>query len=343
MEARKLRIIKPGPFATVQDLGRKGFQRFGVPASGAADPYALKVANKLVGNPDGTAAIEFTLGGLEVEFLCEASFAVSGADVPITLDGISLEPRRNHQVRAGSVMKAGMAEHGVRAYLAVAGGIDVPEVLGSRSTYSKAGLGGFNGRALMKDDVIDLGKQGQVRADCVLVEGFKLPSLEKDTGNVCVLRVTPGTMDTRFVKGALDKMLEETYLVGPDSDRMGIRLKGKTVSHAEGADILSSGIEPGAVQVPGSGEPIALGADRQTTGGYVKAFAIIAADRPKLGQLRPGEKVRFSMVSINEAAEAYENRLSDLEGAVTVRQGAPRRMSIRLEGREYDVEVEEIL
>ena len=339
-----VRVLKPGPLSTVQDTGRFGAMAWGVPHSGAADAVSMRIANLLVGNDQGAAVLETTMGGVELEFLQSAVFAVMGAPGAVMLDGAQIGPGLPIQARPGSLLKLGGLEKGARQYIAFRGGLDVPIVLGSRSTYLKGALGGLDGRALKKDDILGILPDGASKETAELVEGFANPSLERDNEGRCLLRVTRGTMDPRFPEGEIDRMLASDYVVSPESDRMGIRLKGYGVKHSSGADILSGGIEPGAVQVPGSGEPIILTADRQTTGGYTKAFSVISADRPKLGQLRPSDRVKFSMVAIDDAYEAFialERLISSCTKPSSGKKGI-MALKLRVDGRVYDVEVEEI-
>ncbi|HNZ08714.1 MAG TPA: biotin-dependent carboxyltransferase family protein [Bacillota bacterium] len=338
-----VRILKPGLLATVQDLGRKGAMAWGVPGSGAADQVSMRIANLLVGNEQEDATIEFTMGGFEVEFLDDVLFAISGVSGDASLDKVPIATTRAVYASAGSALAMGPLRSGARQYLALSGGIDVPVVLGSRSTYLKGGLGGYEGRALKRGDVLRTFPGRPENKLGSLKEGFHLPSLEKDARGISVLRVTEGTMSGRFQSDAIDRMLSAVYEVLPESDRMGIRLAGEKVLHKEGADILSGGIEPGAVQVPGSGNPIILMVDRQTTGGYTKAFSVISADRSKLGQLRPGDKVRFSMVGLEEAHGAFLGLEESIKDSVRFDDAGPRRFSVKVDGRTYAVEVEEVL
>ncbi|HOA14956.1 MAG TPA: biotin-dependent carboxyltransferase family protein [Bacillota bacterium] len=339
-----VRVIKPGPLSSVQDLGRPGAMAWGVPHSGAVDAVSLRIANLLVGNGQDAAALETTMGGVELEFLKSTVVAVMGAPGSVTIDGEEVGLGCPVEAKPGSVLKLGGISSGMRQYIAFRGGLDVPVVLGSRSTYLKGALGGLEGRALKMDDVLGVLPDGPCKGMCTLVEGFANPSLERDGEGRCLLRVTQGTMDARFLQGEIDRMLGSDYIVSTESDRMGIRLKGYSAKHSRGADILSGGIEPGAVQVPGSGEPIILASDRQTTGGYTKAFSVISADRPKLGQLRPSDIVRFRMVGIDDAYGAYV-ALESLISRCTIAIGGKGRMrtlKLSIDGRIYDVEVEEI-
>lgn len=318
-----LLAIDPGPFATVQDLGRYGFQRFGVAVSGAMDECALRIANMLVGNPDGTAAIEFTLlgGTYEVE-AAGCRIAIAGGEFPITIDGKPAAAYCSHTLRRGSRIAIGQARHGVRGYLAVAGGLDLPEVLGSRSTHLRSGLGGLDGAPLSAGSrlpvALDMPPEGP---------DHWLPPELWPAGDG-VVRVVMGPQDDLFTEAGKATFLSGSYRVLPDSDRMGYRLNGPEVEHADDYNIVSDGIARGSVQIVGSGQPIVLLADRQTTGGYAKIATVISADLPLLAQLRPGNSVRFEAVSL---AEAEALRVTMMEGLAHLRD------VLRTVGSETDV------
>ncbi len=297
-----MEVIEPGLFTTVQDRGRYGFQRFGVPVSGAMDQFALRAANLLVGNDENAAALEMTVIGPTLELKGDAAIAVTGADLTPMLDGSPLP--RWEAVRAGAGSRLsfhGMAD-GMRGYLAISGGIDVPEVMGSRSTYVKGGFGGLNGSALSAGDVLDtLPASGPPRG---MPPGFAAPVY----GEEHELRVILGPQDGAFDDEAISALLGSTFTVSLDSDRMGYRLEGPQIAHRESPDIISEGNAPGAVQVSGDGVPTVLMADRGTTGGYTKIASVITADVGQLAQAVPGESVRFAAVGHEEAAAALEEQ-----------------------------------
>lgn len=341
MRAPGLRILRPGPMTTVQDCGRRGYMAWGVPESGAADSFSLRAANLIAGNPATCAALEITLGGFRAEFAADAVIAIYGGQCAILLDGKPSAAEEALRVRAGNVLDIGPIVRGSRIYLAVRGGIDVPDVLGSRSTYVKAGLGGHQGRALKTDDMLMFGNADAGKPLLRARPGSRAPSLDRQDDGTCLIRVVEGTMPDRFGEGALEKLVNSAYVVSNECDRMGIRLSGPAIGHTRGADILSGGIEPGAVQVPGSGAPIILMADRQTTGGYTKICSVISADRPKLGQLRPSDRIRFSIVSIMKAHEErlrQERMLEEVCAAIS----PARRFSLSIGGETFAVEVEEL-
>ncbi|WP_295858486.1 biotin-dependent carboxyltransferase family protein [uncultured Oscillibacter sp.] len=295
-----IEVLHPGLLTTVQDLGRTGYQRFGVSVSGAVDPRSAAVANILAGNPDGEAVLECTVLGPQLRFDAPAVIAVTGADLGPTLDGVPVENYRALRVQAGQTLRFTGPKCGCRAYLAVSGGLDVPEVMGSRSTYMKAKIGGWHGRKLEKGDVLPLrapGTEPKALENRALAPEFRGRS-------EYTLRVVMGPQDDAFTPGGVSAFLSGVYTVTPEFDRMGCRMEGPEIEHNGSADILSDGIAFGAVQVPDSGQPIVMLADRQTTGGYTKIANVISADFRILGQLKSGDRVRFEKVSLAAAQEA---------------------------------------
>jgi antagonist of KipI len=286
-------VQEAGPQTTVQDSGRSGQLRYGIPPSGPMDRVAFIVANRLVGNLDSAAALECTLVGPRLEMVSAGAIAVTGAAMPVTVNGREAPTWTTIPVRPGDIVRVGAVRAGVRGYLAFAGGIDVPLVLGSRSTYMRGRLGGLEGRALRKGDTLRLFPAATpvVRALTPTVE------LEEEPG----LRVVLGPQAHRFTREGVAALLAHAYEMLPQSDRMGARLRGPAIAHEAGHDIISDGIALGSLQVPGDGQPIALLVDRQSTGGYTKVATICSFDIGRLGQVRPGQRVRFTAVSVAEA------------------------------------------
>ena len=267
--------------------------------SGAMDQQALRVGNLLVGNPDGAAAIEITLGGFRAEFPCGMHFALTGTETDARLNGRSVPNWECHQALSGDVLELGTANPGTRTYLAVEGGIMVPSVMGSRSTFLGGGFGGFHGRALRKNDVLSIG-------DPTGSPILNLPiALIPPYSAHPTVRVLAGPQDDLVTRSGLDTFFSSEYVVTARSDRMGSVLAGPRVEHRFGGDIISDGTCPGAVQVPGNGQPIILTADCQTTGGYVKIATVIASDLPLIAQLGPGSRLRFQRVNLDEARLPY--------------------------------------
>ena len=305
-------ILQPGPMSTVQDLGREGCQSMGFSVSGAMDARALRIGNLLLGNPEGAAAIEMTMVGMTVEFTSDAVIALTGADMRPTLNGALMPRCTAVYVHGGDTLAMGAAASGCRGYLCVAGGIDVPVVMGSRSTNLKCGLGGFEGRKLASGDWVPYAAALRNTAGRCYA-----PDEYPDT---VTLRAVPGPQDDAFTEKGLADFFGETYTVTPSSDRMGARLEGPAVGTRGKPDIISDGIAAGSVQIPASGKPIVLMADRQTTGGYAKIATVISCDLWRLAQARPGTKIRFERVTLAAAqklrarAEKEYRRLAQGKG-----------------------------
>lgn len=299
-----IKILDAGLLTTVQDLGRYGFQRYGVSASGVMDEYSAKIANKLVGNKVGEAVLETTLKGVQIEFLQNTVVAITGGNCDVTLNGTKIELWQSYLVNRGDILKMGICRSGLRNYLAFAGGIDVPIIMNSKSTNLKAKVGGFNGRKLMTGDILSVGV-GSLEAPLTLNKHY-IPTYSKDIKVGVIL----GQQDDHFTEAGIKTFLNENYTVTQESDRMGIRLSsvsGATIEYKNGADIISDGITFGAIQVPGSGQPIVMMADRQTTGGYTKIGNVISSDLAKLAQATPGTKVKFVEYTLEQAVQAIKN------------------------------------
>jgi len=305
-----IRILDAGPQTTVQDLGRTGQMRYGIPPSGPVDRFAFVLANRLVGNADTAAALECTLIGPRFEITDAGAIAVTGADMPVTVNGRSAAGWSTIAVKAGDVVKLGPARTGVRSYVGVAGGLDVPLVLGSRSTYLRGRVGGVEGRALRKGDELRVFPSGPVEPR--RVEPRAIPDY---TGEPTV-RAVLGPQADRFTAEGLEALFGGRYEVLPQSDRMGSRLRGPRIGHARGHDIVSDGIALGSIQVPGDGQPIVLLVDRQSTGGYTKAATICSFDIWRVGQARPGQSLRFHQIGVDEAHRLFREADRALEAAV---------------------------
>ncbi len=303
-----IKIINPGLFTTVQDLGRYGFQQFGMPVTGAMDSYSLKLANLLVGNKPGEACLEATFTGPEIEILKDTIIAVTGAETCLTINDLQVNINCNYQLKAGDFVKIGSVTKGCRIYIAFAGGIDVPVVMNSKSTYLRAYMGGFIGRALNAGDILKTGPSS------LKVKIRSIPSeLLLNLNDVQNLRVIGGSEVNDFNFEGVKTFLTSTYSISNQSDRMGYRLSGPKIEHKEGADIISSGICNGAIQVPGDGQPIIMLADRQTVGGYTKIANVITADLPLLGQMKPGDKINFTQFHLEQAHQALKEQEEKLK------------------------------
>lgn len=304
-----IEIIRPGALASVQDIGRTGFRRFGVGTSGALDTLALAVGNRLLGNAPGGAAIEFTLGRAAVRFHEDLRVALAGAECGANLDGVPVWSWHAFDVHRGETLTLPSARGGTRTYLCVAGGIDVPEVMGSRSTDLKTGFGGFAGRALREGDRLAAARPGiDEESDWlgVAAPAWALPPNRID--GACAIRMLPGPEYDDFEPASQAALWASEWTITPNSNRMGLRLQGPALRRAAGrdADLLSHGVVPGVMQVPPGGQPIALMGDAQTTGGYPKMGVVIGADLWRLAQVPLGASVRFVRVTLDEAAAARE-------------------------------------
>ena len=303
-------VLHPGMMTTVQDGGRYGYQEYGVPVSGVCDPWAASVANTLVGNSTDEAVLECPMMGPMLRFDTDAVIAVTGADMVPMLDDAAIPNYAAVKVSAGQTLRFGGLACGCRVYIAFAGGLDIPKVLGSRSTFVKAGIGGFGGRALKAGDTLPLA--GAISS----LPGMKARKTAPEfvVREIQTLRAVPGPQDDMFTEAGKAAFFNEVYTVTPQFDRMGMRLDGAEIEHAGGkADIISDGIAFGAVQVPASGKPIIMLADRQTAGGYSKIANVITVDFGILGQLKAGNSVRFQAVSVEYAQDLLRLKRAALE------------------------------
>ncbi len=292
----QIHVLAPGLLTTVQDLGREGFGPMGVSACGAADPVALRLGNRLVGNVESSAGLEMTLLGGTFIFPQGAVVAMTGSDFAATLDGAPVEMWTSVKVNPGQTLRLGHTLSGARCYLCVQGGIAVEPFLGSSSTHLLSGLGGFEGRALRKGDVIEIGAAaGSFRKRSVTVAERERLTPSK------VLRVTAGPQADWFPESSRQLFYASAYRVTEEANRMGIRLEGAPIAGNFRGEMLSEGVALGAIQVPDGGLPIILFVDQQTTGGYPKIANVISADMSCLGQLRPRDEIRFELVGWDEA------------------------------------------
>ena len=295
---------------TVQDLGRPGYRHLGVPLCGALDPEWLAIANALVGNPASGAALEMRLLGLRLRAAAPVTLALAGA-CTAQIEDSSGELRqaaawRSHSLARGETLSVGRLHEGI-AYLAFSGGLDLPEVLGSRSTYARAGIGGLDGRALKAGDCLKVGAGPTPNPLC-------LPQPPHASDGP--LRIVPGPQREYFTDAAWSRLLGDEFVISREADRMGLRLDGPRLEHARGADIVSDAVTPGVIQVPGDGRPIILLADCQTVGGYPKIATVIGADLPRLGRALPGRTLRFVEVGMAQALAARRQAANDLAACI---------------------------
>jgi antagonist of KipI len=301
-----VRIVRGGLLTTVQDLGRHGHQHEGVPESGAMDTHAARLANLLVDNADSAAVLEATLAGPTFTFEQDTVFAIGGADFGARLDAEPVPLWRPRRARAGTTLELGAARTGCRAYIAMAGGIEVPMVLGSRSTYLPAAFGGFHGRPLRAGDAIPLGTSaGRGTGDASALRAIAPASIPR-YGRT--LRVIPGEHLTRLPATAREKLFGAELTVSPQSDRMGYRLQNALLDAPAMPDLLSAAVTMGTIQLPSDGVPIVLMADRQTTGGYPRLGQVATVDLGAAAQLRPGDTVHLEEISLDDAQRLYLER-----------------------------------
>jgi biotin-dependent carboxylase-like uncharacterized protein len=314
-----IRVKSPGLLTTVQDTGRFGEYDIGMPPSGAMDVFSYQVGNYLVGNEDGAAGLEVTYFGPELEFTKDAVVAVTGAEMPPKINGEEAPTWETLQVREGDVLSFDYLKNGARSYLAVAGGIDVPVFMHSRSTYTLIGLGGHEGRALKEGDELSLGeaRNGEARIGRRVGDDH-IPRYTKETE----LRVIIGLASYRLTEGSMKEFLNVEWTVTPDADRVGYRYRGGELGFVEREQPAGAGSDPanvvdfgypiGSIQVPGGVEPIVLMNDAVTGGGYATIGTVISADRDRLAQSKTNDKTRFRSIELGEALAAREDRRKKL-------------------------------
>ncbi|MFP7476900.1 biotin-dependent carboxyltransferase family protein [Terribacillus saccharophilus] len=296
MSEKLFQVMKPGLLTTFQDLGRTGYQEYGVVVAGAMDGFSLQIANLLVGNQRDEAGLEVTMMGPTLKVLKDAVIAITGGNLSPRVNGQPAPMWKSFAVKEGQLVEFGQPLEGIRSYISVAGGFDLQAVMGSQSTYLKAKIGGQNGRALEKEDI--LYGAGNVQAVTGRALHYNaIPAYGKEL----TVRVILGPHQDAFTDQALQTFLSSVYEVTPQSDRMGYRLKGPELAHEDSADIISEAVPLGGIQVPANGQPIILMADRQTTGGYTRIATVISSDISLLAQAAPGSLIRFKEISIDEA------------------------------------------
>ncbi|GAK56340.1 urea amidolyase related protein [Candidatus Vecturithrix granuli] len=340
-----IQIKQAGMLTTVQDLGRWGFGRFGMPVAGVMDEYAARVANILLENDENTSVLEITLMGPTLVFDAETAFVIGGGDLQPRLNNAPIALWTIQYAHEGDTLSFAGLKSGCRAYLAVTGGFQVEAVMGSASTYLRGKLGGYDGRALKAGDVLTTSQAVSQK----ILPGLALP-LEYLPQEREAIRVILGPQDDAFTQKGIDTFLSATYTVTNEADRMGYRLDGPKIEHKSGADIISDGIASGAIQVPAHGTPIIMLADRQTTGGYTKIANVISVDLPCVAQKKPGDAIRFEQVTVQEAQRLYREREQRLEQLQQfVRQHAEQSLQrishyiVTINGQQHHVCVEEVV
>ena len=351
----EIQVRFPGLQTTVQDLGRFGYQSLGVPPAGAMDRDALETANLLVGNARGEACLECILTGPELECHSALVFSVCGAPMNPCVNGKPVPQYETICAEAGDIISLGAAERGLCTYIAFAGGLAIEQVLHSRSTYTRAGFGGWQGRPFLAGDRVPLKGQAMGPNDVTVpIRHVPEESLPLYAPEITV-RAILSHEAARFEPESIGRFFSEPFWVSPKSDRMGCRLEGPQLVHNRGADILSAGVQTGTVQVPGDGLPIILLVDHQTTGGYTRIAHVIQADLAKLGQARPGDTIRFGETTVEAAQAAWKKREKRIVGLVQKKTypphngsdaeapvGEKRYFNVFVNGSVYDVTVQEI-
>lgn len=321
-----LSIRKSGLQTAVQDLGRTGFQRYGVISSGVMDPFAHRIANLIAGNAETSPTLEIALSGPVIEFEADHFIAICGGDLSPSLDGEPLAMWRGHFVQKGSVLSFGEPKRGARSYLAVAGSFDVPPVMDSHSTYLRAGIGGFQGRALKNGDSLKTLPISAERMEALTNQNTQTPDWLIPPARYHeqpIVRMMPGRQYALFNEASRTRVFEETFTVSANSDRMGYRLEGPELALENQEELISEAVAFGSVQVPADGNPIVLLADRQTTGGYPKIGQVASVDLPLISQLKPGESLKFREISVNDAQQLYieqEQQIRQLKIAIQMKR-----------------------
>ncbi len=327
-----VRVIRAGLLTTIQDPGRPGFRQFGVPSGGAMDRFSHELANRLVGNSPSAATLEMTLSGDELEFTAETLIAIAGGDFsPVTTisaesDSLAVPQNTPVTVPAGTRIRFQTARRGCRCYLAVAGGFDVPEVMGSRATLMRAQLGGMHGRALKSGDELSVGlSETMARVSYEADESTAISSptwfvrpLALPFGDAVAVRVVRGEHFSMMSAESQARFWNETFAITSQSDRMGYRLAAPPLTLENTSDMLSEGTAVGTIQLPPDGRPILLMADSAPTGGYRRIAHVISADLPLAAQTRPGQSLRFIETTMEQARTAFQKQRDDLDHAITM-------------------------
>tara|TARA_B100000929_G_scaffold184490_1_gene146125 strand:- start:100 stop:1026 length:927 start_codon:yes stop_codon:yes gene_type:complete len=304
-----IRILNPGLQTTIQDLGRNGYSHYGVSSSGAADDLSFRLGNLIVGNKENLAAIEMTLLGGDYKFDIDANISLTGSKFDAKIEGESLHFYKNIPIQSGQLLSIGQSLQGSRCYLAVRGGIDINDVLSAKTTHLTSKIGGVDGRSLKKDDVLIIGEEQKLLNPININEMLDI--------NMSKLLIIKGLQSNYISKSTWKIFLNQEYIVSNLSNRMGIRLEGNSLKLDNENEIITEGVPLGAIQLPSNGYPIISFVEHQTTGGYPKIANVISSELHKVGQLKPGDKFQFELVSLEEAEalrherEIYVKRMAD--------------------------------
>ena len=338
-----IKIIKGGFLTTIQDKGRWGYQKFGMPVAGAMDDFSMRVANILVDNDEYSAVLESTLLGPTIEFLCEDIIGITGANMNPQINGKPVLMWTSIFVSKGDILSFKGATSGLRTYISSSKGFQVPLVNNSKSTYVKSGIGGYKGRKLLDGDMVPLGNRILSQYGSY-INPKDIPQFKKEAN----IRVVMGPQDDYFPQDSIETFLNNPYKITTESDRMGYRLEGLAIKHKKSPDIISDGIVFGSIQVPGQGQPIILMADRQTAGGYTKIGTVISPDLPTLAQMGPGSLIYFKKVEIDEAHRIYreyEEKIKDIRTNITQTKFKfkdIRNLNLNINNNLFQVEIREI-
>jgi len=320
----KIAVLNPGLLTTIQDLGRSGYQKYGVIVSGAMDTYAMRISNILVGNEENEGVLEITLIGPSLKLEKGTLFAITGGDISPTISGKKVPKGRPIYLNNDSILKFGPCKSGCRSYLAVAGGFEVLKVMESKSTYLRAEFGGFKGRALQKDDILSIGAKNSKSTKIIK----KLEEIKSKSDFVCpswyiknfmiqnsestVIRVFEDRQFHKVSEEGMNKFFNSKFNIDIRSDRMGYRLSGEKIELKEKLEMISEEVSVGTIQIPPDGNPIILLADRQTAGGYPKIAHVASVDIQKIVQLKPNDKIEFKKITLREAEKLYFEREKDI-------------------------------
>lgn len=313
-------VLSSGLLTSVQDLGRVGFQKYGVIVCGAMDSYSLRLANILVGNREGEAALEITIVGPSLRIQKGTTFTITGAYISPTIDGEIVPMWRPVYLNKDSILKFGACKSGCRAYLAFAGGFKMAPIMGSKSTYMRAGIGGYKGRPLKKDDILKLESPKKKSIDIInklskqlssnkfISPNWGIRGIKNENCEITTIRIIRERQFENFTEESINNFFHSTFNISIKSDRMGYRLNGAKLSLKKPVEMISEAVYFGTIQVPPDGNPIILLADRQTTGGYPKIAQIASVDIQKIVQLKPNEKIMFKEISLEDAERLYFQR-----------------------------------
>jgi biotin-dependent carboxylase-like uncharacterized protein len=337
---QKVIVKDGGPLSTVQDSGRFGYQKFGMPTAGAMDKYSYKIANLLVDNKEDEAVLEYTLKGPKLKFGNDAIIAITGAESIVKVNGEKIKMWQSHYIEKDSILEILPAQKGLRGYVAFKSGFDLPKIMGSKSTYLRGNLGGYEGRKLKNGDILKINKK-------LSRKNYVFKSLDKKHRpdfSQKKIRVILGPQDDCFTQNGISKFFNSEFKISTQADRMGYRLEGPEIEHKNGADIISEGIAEGSIKVAGNGKPIIMLADSQTTGGYTKIGTVITTDIDIVSQKRPGDLISFEKLDLKKAQKLLEKRKEIYDNIKNkdYKLSEPKYYNIKIDDKDFDVELKEI-